>query len=143
MTAMSAGALMTYAEQQALAAVFLKTQSPAAASAYLALLTAAPTQTDTTMAAETEFSTSDGYARQVFGPTTPTAASPSVIGNTGTLTFGPITTAAPGTCTWAMLCTASTGTTANNICAFLLANARTPLVGDSLTAAASSFTCQV
>jgi hypothetical protein len=140
---LSAGQLMTYAEQQALAQVFLKAQGPAAGSTYLALLTAAPTATDATMASETEFSTSDGYARQSFGPTTPTVASPSVIANTATITFGPFTTAAPGTCTWAMLCNAATGTTASNIAAFLLANPRTPLVGDSLTAAASSFTCQV
>jgi len=143
MAVMTSGALMTYAEQQALAAVFLKAQSPAIGSVYLALLTAAPTQTDATMAAETEFSTSDGYARQPFGPTTPTVASPSVTGNTATITFGPITTAAPGTATWAMLCNAVSGTTANNICAFLLANPRTPLVGDSLTAAPSAFTCTV
>ena len=66
-----------------------------------------------------------------------------MIGNNGTLTFGPITTAAPGTATWAILCDAVSGTTANNICAFLLTNARTPLVGDSLTCAANSFTIQI
>jgi hypothetical protein len=143
MAAMSSGALMEYGEKQALAAVTRQAQSPAAGSTWLALITAAPTQTDLTMAAETEFSTSDGYARQVFGPGSPSSAAPSVIGNNGTLTFGPITTGAPGTATWAILCDAVSGTTANNICAFLLANARTPLVGDSLTAAANAFTIQI
>jgi hypothetical protein len=147
MAAMSAGAFMEYAEKEALAAVCLKTQSPAAATTYLALLTAAPTQTDLTMAAEAEFSTSDGYARQPItntsGWTGPSSASPSVISNALTITFGPITTAAPGTATWAMLTDAVSGTSSNCIIAFLLANSRTPLVGDSLVAAAGNFTAQV
>jgi hypothetical protein len=33
------------------------------------------------------------------------------------------------------------GTTSLVLASFLLANARTPLVGDSLTAAAAAFTC--
>lgn len=143
MAVMTAGALMEYAEKKALNAVCLNVQSPAAATTWLALLTAAPTQTDLTMAAETEFSTSDGYARQSLAVTTgwtgPSSAAPSVIQNALTLTFGPITTAAPGTCTWAILTDAVSGTTSNCIAAFLLANPRTPLVGDSLTAAAGNF----
>jgi hypothetical protein len=145
--AMSTGAFMEYAEKSALNAVCLKLQSPAAATTYLALITAAPTATDLTMAAETEFSTSDGYARQPItntsGWTGPSSASPSVISNALTITFGPITTAAPGTCTWAILTDAVSGTTSNCIIAFLLANARTPLVGDSLTAAAAAFSAQI
>jgi hypothetical protein len=143
MAVMTSGALMEYAEKEALAGVCLKTATPTAATTYLALLTAAPTQTDLLMSSETEFSTSDGYARQPItntsGWTGPTSASPSVISNALTLTFGPITTAAPGTCTWAILTDAVSGTSSNCIVAFLLANARTPLVGDSLTGAAASF----
>jgi hypothetical protein len=149
MATISAGQLMTFAEQEALAQVFRKTQGPAASSSYLALLTNAASgsvdNTWTTMASVSEYGAT-GYARLVFGPTTPTAASPSVISNTGTLTFGP-TTSAPGTTViWGMLTDATgagSGTTAKLVCAFLLANSRLPLLGDSLTAAASAFTCQI
>ena len=96
MATISAGQLMTTAEQEALAQVFRKAQGPAISSWYLALLTNAASgsldNTWTTMAQVTEFSAASGYARQVFGPTTPTAASPSVISNTATITFGPLTT---------------------------------------------------
>jgi hypothetical protein len=140
---------MEYAEKRALQAAFGLTLSPATITAvYLALLTAAPAAgTDLQMSSETEFSTSGtAYARQSIttgGFTGPTSASPSVISNTGAITFGPFTSA-PGTCTWAMAVDASSGTTANNLCAYLLANPRTPLTGDSLVAAASTgFTCTV
>lgn len=140
---LSAGQLMTYAEQQALAAVFRKTQSPAAGSVYLALLTAAPAAgTDATMAAETEYGAT-GNARQVLGPGTPSAASPSVIANAATITWGPFTGGTGAAVTWAMCCDAATGTAANNIAAYLLSSSRTPAVGDSLQAAASGFTCQL
>ena len=147
MATISAGQLMTFAEQEALAQTFRLTQGPATSSTYLALLTNAASgsldDTWTTMASVTEYGAT-GYARLVFGPTTPTVASPSVIKNTGTLTFGP-TTSAPGTTVvWGMLTDATgsgTGTTAKLICAFLLANPRTPLLGDSLVGAANSFTC--
>ena len=141
--ALASGQLNEHGEQIALEAIFRRTQSAAAGSIWLALITAAPNATDLTMAALTEFSTADGYARQVFGPGSATAASPSVISNAGTITYGPITTAAPGTCTWAVLTDAVSGTTSLVLASFLLANARTPLVGDSLTAAASAFTCQL
>jgi hypothetical protein len=146
--ALSAGQLMEYAEKEALNAVTLNLQSPTAATTYLALITAAPASgADLTMAAETEFSTSDGYARQPLAVTTgwtgPSSASPSVISNALTLTFGPITTAGPGTCTWAMLTDAVSGSTSHCIISYLLANPRTPLVGDSLTAAGGAFTCTV
>ena len=139
--ALSVGQLNEHGEQISLEAVFRKTQSAAAGSIWLALVTAAPNATDLTMAALTEFSTSDGYARQVFAPGSATAASPSVIANSGTITYGPITTGAPGTCTWAVLTDAVSGTTSLVLASFLLANSRTPLIGDSLTAAASAFTC--
>lgn len=152
MATISAGQLMTFAEQEALAQTFRLTQGPAASSAYLALLTNPASgsldNTFTTMAAVTEYmgGPANGYARLVFGPTTPTAASPSVIKNTGTLTFGPTTTAPGTTVNWGMLTDATgsgTGTTAKLICAFLLANPRTPLLGDSLVGAANAFTCTV
>jgi hypothetical protein len=145
MTAMTSGALMEYAEKRALQAAFGLTLSPATFTSYLALLTAAPTQTDGTMALETEFNTSTAYARVSFatgGFTGPSSASPSVISNTGVITYGPFTSA-PGTCTWGMAVDASSGTSANNCVAYLLANSRTPLTGDSLTAAAAGFSATI
>lgn len=149
MSTISAGQLMTTAEQEALAQVFRKTQGPVTSSWYLALLTNAASgsldNTWTTMAQVSEFSAAAGYSRQIFGPTTPTAASPSVISNTATLTFGPLTTPS-GTVIWGMgtdATGAGSGTTAKLMAAFLLSSTRTPANGDSLQAAASAFTCQV
>ena len=140
---LSAGQIMIYAEQQALAAIFRQQQSPAAGNTYLACLTAAPPSSgDVTMAAETEYAAT-GYARQVFGPGAPTVASPSVISNSGALAFGPMTAGVGATVNWGMVVDAATGTSANNIASYLLASARTPQVGDSLQAAIGAFTCQV
>ena len=135
--ALTTGQIMEYGEKKALATITGTLQS--AVTTYLALVTAAPASgADLTMAAYSgsEFSTSDGYARQPYVAGAPT----SVIGNSSTITFGPITTAAPGTAIWAILCDAVSGTSANVIASYLLTNPRTPLVGDSLTAAANSFT---
>jgi len=142
MTLLSTGQLFQYAEQQALNAVFLKTQSPATAATYMALSTTAVgslQSTETTMAGATinEYATASGYARQNYGPVSATAASPSLIYNTSQLTWGPFTSA-PGTCTWGICCTLASGTSANTIAAYLLASARTPAIGDSLQAAAGT-----
>jgi hypothetical protein len=131
--------LSQYGNVQALEAVFRKTQSPATGSVWLALLTAAPTDTNLTMAAVTEYGAT-GYARQVFGPTSATAAEPSVISNTGILTFGPMTAGTGTAVTHAAVCDAVSGTTANIIGTVALTASRTPAVGDSLQAAASAFT---
>jgi len=154
MSTISAGQLFTYAEQQALAAVFRKSQSPAAGSVYMGLSTAAASgvldNTAATMAHASinEYATASGYARQVYGPVAPTVASPSVIYNTAVITWGPFTSA-PGTCVWGICCDAASGTSANVIAAFLLSSTRTPSIGDSLQAAAGTgtagvgFLCQV
>jgi hypothetical protein len=153
MTLLSAGQLFQYAEQQALNAVFLKAQSPAIAATYMALSSTAVgalQSTEVSMAGTTinEFATSSGYARQAYGPTSATAASPSQIWNAAQLTWGPFT-AAPGTCYWGICCNAASGTAAATIAAFLLASSRTPAIGDSLQAAAGTgaagvgFLCQV
>jgi hypothetical protein len=152
-TALSAGQLMQYAEQQALNAVFLKTQSPAVGNTYMALSTTATgalQSTEITMGGTTinEYPTASGYARQAYGPVGATAASPSQIYNTSQLTWGPFT-AAPGTCQWGICCNAVSGTSAAPIAAFLLSSTRTPAIGDSLQAAAGTgaagvgFICQV
>lgn len=143
MPLLSAGQLFQYAQQQAVNAVALKTQSPAAAATYMAISTAAVSgvlnSTAITMADASinEYNTSTAYARQSYGPTAATAASPSQIWNTAQLTWGPFTSA-PGTANWGILCTAVSGTSANTIAAFLLASPRTPAIGDSLQAAAGT-----
>jgi hypothetical protein len=91
------------------------------------------------MAAVTEYAAT-GYARQVFGPTSATAAEPSVISNTGVITFGPFTAGTGSTVTHAAICDAASGTTANIIATVALTASRTPATGDSLQAAASAFT---
>jgi hypothetical protein len=131
--------LSQYGNVQALEAVFRKTQSPATGSVWLALLTAAPTDTNLTMAAVTEYGAT-GYARQVFGPGAASAAEPSVISNAGVITFGPFTAGTGAAVTHAAICDAVSGTTANIIGTVALTSSRTPATGDSLQAAAAAFT---
>lgn len=129
-----------YGEQRALQLLFGNATQTSAPTVYLALATADPGTTALTMAAVTEVSTSGtGYARQAFGPGTATSASPSVISNAGTITFGPFTSTVSGIIV-AVLCDASTGTTANVIGVVNLATSRSPVSGDSLVAAAGAFT---
>jgi hypothetical protein len=131
--------LSQYGNVQALAAVFRQAQSPAAGSVWIALLTATPTDTSLTMVALTEYAAT-GYARQVFGPGAPTAAEPSVISNSGVITFGPFTAGTGAVVTHAAICDAVSGTAANIIATVALTSSRTPATGDSLAAAASAFT---
>jgi len=147
MATISAGQLMTYAEQQALAAVFLKTQSPAAGTVYGHLLTNATSgsvdNTWTLVSSGTVYGAS-GYTPQSVAQNTPTVASPSVISNSATVTWGP-TSSSPGTTVnWVAVGSTSTPGTANFIAALLLGTPRTPVSGDSLQAAATTgLTCQV
>jgi hypothetical protein len=133
--------LSQYANQQALEAVFRKTQSPTADAAgmWLALLTAAPTDTNLTMAAVTEYAAT-GYSRQRMPISSATAAEPSVVSNSGTITFGPFTAGTGATVSHAAVCDAVSGTTANIIATVALTASRTPATGDSLQAAAAAFT---
>jgi hypothetical protein len=131
--------LSQYANQQALEAVMRRTQSPATGNVYLALLTAAPTDTNLTMAAVTEY-TATGYARQIIAFSAATAAEPSVIANSAVITFGPFTAGTGSAVTHAAVCDAVSGTTANIIGTVALTASRTPATGDSLQAAISSFT---
>ena len=154
MPLLSAGQLMQYGEQTALNAAFNKVQSPAAAATYMALSTAAVSgvlsSTKTLMSGTSinEYATASGYARQSYGPTSASAASPSQLWNTAQLTWGPFTSA-PGTANWGICCDAASGGTAKPIAAFLLSSSRTPAIGDSLQAAAGTggagigFLCQV
>jgi hypothetical protein len=131
--------LSQYANQQALEAVMRRTQSPAAGNVWLALLTAAPTDTNLTMAAVTEYGAT-GYARQVIAWGAATAAEPSVIANSGVITFGPFTAGTGAAVTHAAVCDAVSGTTANIIGTVALTASRTPATGDSLQAAVGAFT---
>jgi hypothetical protein len=106
---------------------------------FLALLTAAPTDTNLTMAAVTEYGAT-GYARQTIAWGSATAAEPSVISNSGTITFGPFTAGTGATVSHVAVCDASSGTTANIIGTVALTASRTPATGDSLQAAAAAIT---
>jgi hypothetical protein len=128
-----------YGNQQALEAIFRRTQSPAAGNVYIALLTATPTDTNLTMAAVTEYGAT-GYARQVMAFSAATAAEPSVIANSGTITFGPFTAGTGATVTHAAICDHVSNSSANIIATVALTSSRTPATGDSLQAAASAFT---
>jgi hypothetical protein len=81
-----------------------------------------------------------GYARQTFAVGAATAAEPSVISNSGTITFGPFTAGTGSAVTHAAVCDAVSGTTANIIGTVALTASRTPATGDSLQAAAAAFT---
>jgi hypothetical protein len=146
MPTITLGQLMESGEKQALAQIFLQAQGPTTAAAPLALSTAATgvlNSAETTMAgASINEYAATGYARTAFGPSAPSSASPSVISNSGTITFGPFTASVTGTIVWGIL-TQGTAGTALTIAAFLLTTARTPLTGDSLQAAAAAFTCQI
>ncbi len=148
MATISAGQLFQTAEVEALNQIFRLAQGPTTSSYYLALCGNATSgsldDTFLTMASVTEFGAT-GYSRQVMGPTAPTAASPSVIKNTATVTWGPLTGSITGTpINWVLgtdATGAGSGTTAKLMCAFLVTTPRTPLSGDSVAAAANALTC--
>jgi hypothetical protein len=147
--ALSAGQFMEAGEKRAIAAATGQAVATLT-TCYMALLTAAPAAgTDATMAAETDYGAT-GYTRQALTTSSAwnaaTSASPSVISNTASITWGP-TSSSPGTTvTWGML-TDSTGSGAGGTAvleiAYLLTTPRTPISGDSVQAAAGAFTAQV
>ena len=147
--ALSAGQFMEFAEKLAVKAATGQAVT-ATTTLWMALLTAAPAAgTDATMASETEYmgGTANGYARQSIttasGWNAATSASPSVISNAAVLTWGPTTTSPGTTVTWGMLVDAASVNTANNWIAYLLTTPRTPISGDSVSAAISAFTTSV
>jgi len=144
--ALSVGQVLEFAEKRAITAA--SGQAVATATTlWMGLLTAAPTAgTDLTMASETEYGAT-GYARQSLTVASAwnavTSASPSVVSNAASITWGP-TSSSPGTTvTWGILCDAVSGTTANLYIAYLLTTPRTPISGDSVQAAASAFTASI
>lgn len=106
--------------------------APATYTAYIALCTAAPT--DSTLG--TEYAAT-GYARQIFTPTAPSAADPPETHNSNLLTFGPFTAGTGSAITHAMLMDLSSGGTAlaDMMAWWSLTTSRTPATNDSLQVA--------
>ena len=103
-----------------------------AATTYLALLTAAPTDT-TTPATMTEYSAT-GYARQSVSWTTPALNGSNIpeTSNSATVTFGPFTAGTGGTVSHCALVSSSSGTTGSIWAFWTLDTSRTPATNDSL-----------
>lgn len=110
-----------------------------ARTTYVALLTAAPSDT-TTMVTMTEVTTPglNGYARQACTWSAP-AGDPSSTGNTALLTFGPFS-ADLGNVTHLALVSASTGTAGDFIWYWAADIAKDPATGDSITIAIGALT---
>jgi len=108
-----------------------------ARTTYLALLTAAPTDS-TTLATMAELTTpgQSGYARQPVTWTAPTS-DPSSTSNSSTITYGPFT-ADLGNVTHCALVSASTGTAGDLLAYWSLDSARDPASGDSIQFAAGA-----
>jgi hypothetical protein len=109
---------------------------PGARTTYLALLTAAPSDT-TTLATMSEVSTS-GYARQAVTWSAP-ALDTGVMTtkNSAQLTFGPFT-ADPPNITHCALVSASSGTTGDFLAWWSLTAAKDPAINESLQFAATT-----
>lgn len=99
---------------------------------YLALLTAAPTDT-TTPATMTEYGAT-GYSRQTVTWSSPALNGSSIpeTSNSGTLTFGPFTAGTGSTITHCALVTSASGTTGEIRAFWSLDTSRTPGTNDSL-----------
>lgn len=110
-----------------------------ARTTYLALLTAAPTDS-TTLATMTEVTTS-GYSRQAVTWSTP-SGDPRVSSNSGTVTFGPFT-ADPPNITHCALVSASSGTTGDFIYFWTLDTARDGISGDTATVGSGALVMQL
>ena len=114
-----------------------------AATSYLALLTAAPSDT-TTPATMTEYAAT-GYARQAVTWSAPALNGLSVpeTSNSSTLTFGPFTAGTGATIAYAALVSSSSGTTGNLLAYWTLDTSRTPSTNDSLQIAAAGLKLSV
>ncbi len=129
-----------FGAQMALDQVFGRVQGPAARTMYVCLATSAPTDADTSaavVAKEITTAGTNGYARQVYNPTAPTAADPTVIQNTSILTFGPFTID-PANCTHFFIFSALTGNAGDFVGWGAWTTARDAANGDSLQVAAGA-----
>ena len=106
---------------------------------YLALLTAAPSDS-TTLASMTELSAT-GYSRQSVTWSAP-SGDPRVTSNSGAITFGPVSTD-PANVTHAALVSAASGTTGDFIYFWTLDTARDGISGDSFQVANGALVMQL
>lgn len=107
-----------------------------ARTVYLALLTAAPSDS-TTVATMTEVTTA-GYARQACAWSAPTS-DPSLVSNTSTITFGPFS-ADPPNVPYLALVSSSSGTGGDFIAYWTADTARDAANGESIQVAAGGLT---
>lgn len=107
-----------------------------ARTVYLALLTAAPSDS-TTVATMTEVTTA-GYARQVCSWSAP-SSDPSLVSNTATITFGPFS-ADPPNVPYLALVSSSSGTGGDFIAYWTADTARDAANGESIQVAAGGLT---
>lgn len=110
-----------------------------ARTVYLALLTAAPSDS-TTMATMTELTTA-GYSRQACTFGAP-AGDPSLSSNTGTITFGPFS-ADPPSVAYAALVSASSGTVGDFIAYWTADVAQDAANGQSIQVSAGALTLSI
>lgn len=108
------------------------------ATTYLALLTAAPT--DTTTPATMSEVTYTGYSRQAVTWSTPALNASNVpeTSNSATITFGPFTAGTGSTITHCAIVTSASGTTGSIYAWWSLDASRTPSTNDSLQFATSA-----
>ena len=152
MALLSAGQFMESGEIAALYAAIGKGGTATAyTTSYLALATnAASGSVNSTwllFSSGITVPTDASYAAQPIttssGWSTPTAASPSVVSNAAVITWGPWAANASATLTWGFLASSASNTTAIPLIAYLLTTPRSPLLGDSVSAAIGAFTAQV
>lgn len=110
---------------------------------YLALLTAAPTDT-TTLAGMSEY-TATGYSRVSVSWSTPALNGSGVpeSANSGAITFGPFTAGTGATISHCALVDAASGTTGNILAFWTLDTSRTPATNDSVQFATSALKISV
>jgi hypothetical protein len=141
---MAVNTMSQYARAQANEAVHRRTQSPAAGTVYGLLGTSAtvPTDAGSTIAASgvTEY-TATGYARQPITYGAATVATPSVMVNTGTPTWGPFTAGTGAICRYLLIVDTVSG--AGNVIDVIQITDRTPATGDSLQAGAGTITSTI
>lgn len=132
-----AGSASNVGEKAALDAITGRA-TQTARTTYLALLTAAPSDT-TTMSTMTEVTTpgTNGYARQPVTWTDPSTNGSTA--NSGAITFGPFSSDL-GNVTHAALVSTSTGTAGELVYYWTWDTARDPQNGDSLTVADGALT---
>lgn len=128
------GEISTVGANYALDIVTGRNAGPGARTTYLALLTAAGTDS-TTPATMTELSAT-GYARQAVTWSAP-SGDPASTSNSGTVTFGPFSTD-PANVPYCGLVSSSSGTTGDFLMYWTLTAAKDAAIGESIQFAAAA-----